>query len=386
MTTHRLFFLGAGFSHLAGLPLGTELFQLVRSKIRDQYGADNHVERDLHEFTKYLYECFGRRVALENVDLEEFLGFLDVEHYLGLRGKDTWSSEGNESQLMIRMAIAQVLHDLTPTPSRIPEAYRRFARQLNESDLIWTFNYDTLLERALECEGVSYRLFPLRYSEVDPMSCTVDPISQNELVVLKLHGSVDWFSRAHFDEFEEMVRRAPYLYPSNHQVSHPIFGHDAIVTPVPLVEGPRPHNESLKTLHRVRDLDAILSKPFWQCSPFILAPSTAKLFYARPLIEFWNGLQRAGGLHLSLCIIGYSLPKYDDYAIQAIYHIVRNYQHVEPNLTHNGRQKTKVRIIDFRPTPESAAELQDRYRFIDWNRAETRLDGFSEESVDWVLR
>jgi hypothetical protein len=89
MTTHRLFFLGAGFSHLAGLPLGTELFQLVRSNIRDQYGADNHVERDLHEFTKYLYECFGRHVALENVDLEEFLGFLDVEHYLGLRGKDT---------------------------------------------------------------------------------------------------------------------------------------------------------------------------------------------------------------------------------------------------------------------------------------------------------
>src|SRR5215217_5688625 len=120
MTTHRLFFLGAGFSHLAGLPLGTELFQLVRSNIRNQYGVDNHVERDLKGFTKYLHECFCRKVSADEVDVEEFLGFLDVEHYLGLRGKDTWSSEGNESQLMIRMGIAQVLSELTPEPSSIP--------------------------------------------------------------------------------------------------------------------------------------------------------------------------------------------------------------------------------------------------------------------------
>jgi len=386
MTTHRLFFLGAGFSHLAGLPLGTELFQLVRSYIRNQYGIDNHVERDLEGFTKYLHECFGRKVSAEEVDFEEFLGFLDVEHYLGLRGKDTWSSEGNESQLMIRIGIAQVLNHLTPEPSLIPEPYKRFAHQLTPSDLIWTFNYDTLLERTLESGGIPYRLFPLRYSEAHPMSCTVDPASEDELVILKLHGSVDWFSRAHFDEFEQRVRVDPYMYPPGHRTSHPIFGHDAIVTPVSLVEGPRPNGESLEKLYRVQDLDSILSQPFWKCSPFILAPSTAKLFYARPLIEFWNGLQNAGGLHLSLCFIGYSLPKYDDYATQAIYHIVRNYQYVEPTLTHNGRQKTKVRIVDFRQTPESKDELRDRYRFLDWTRTETRLDGFNNQSVDWVLR
>ena len=91
MSTYRLLFLGAGFSHLAGLPLGPALFREVRRRINREYGTDNHVERDLNHFTDYLQRCFGRDVAPDNVDFEEFLGFLDFEHYLGLKGKDTWS-------------------------------------------------------------------------------------------------------------------------------------------------------------------------------------------------------------------------------------------------------------------------------------------------------
>ena len=386
MTTHRLIFRGAGFSQLAGLPLGRELFRQVRERIAFQYGKDNPVERDVRRFVDYLNRCFARIESPDNIDCEELLGFLDVEHYLGLKGSDTWSSEGNESQLMIRTAIAQVIHGNTPKSSNIPDAYRRFARQLTATDLIWTFNYDTLLENVLELEGIPYRLFPFRFSEVHPMSCTIDPSSDDELVLLKLHGSVDWFSRAHFDELVTLVQSAPYLYPDGHHPKDPIFGQDTIVTPTPLTEGPRPENESLQQLYRVRDLDKVLSQPFWKCTPFILAPSTAKLFYAQPLIEFWHGLERTGGLHLSLCIVGYSVPKYDEYAMQAIYHIARNYQYYEPNLEHNGRKKTKVRIVDFRRTPRSVAELRNRFRFLDWSRTETWFDGFSEESAEWVLR
>jgi hypothetical protein len=109
MSTFRLLFLGAGFSHLAGLPLGPELFTEVRRRINEDYGSDNHVERDLMRFINYQHRCFDRTIRPENVDCEEFLGFLDVEHYLGLKGSDTWSSAGNHSQLMIRKAIGQVI-------------------------------------------------------------------------------------------------------------------------------------------------------------------------------------------------------------------------------------------------------------------------------------
>lgn len=148
-STHRLFFLGAGFSHPAGLPLGTELFRLVRNRVSARYGSDNHVERDLRDFKLYLKRCYGRLIDYDEIDFEEFLGFLDVEHYLRLRGKDTWSEEGNEAQLMMRVAIAEVIDELTPRGAKIPDLYRRFVRGLTTTDLIWTFNYDTLVENAL---------------------------------------------------------------------------------------------------------------------------------------------------------------------------------------------------------------------------------------------
>jgi hypothetical protein len=45
--TYRLLFLGAGFSCLAGLPLGPALFHEVRRRIRIECGVDNRVEHDL---------------------------------------------------------------------------------------------------------------------------------------------------------------------------------------------------------------------------------------------------------------------------------------------------------------------------------------------------
>jgi hypothetical protein len=272
------------------------------------------------------------------------------------------------------------------TPKVIPDAYRRFAAQLNSTDYICTFNYDTLLEQALESEGVPYRLFPQRYSEVHPMSCTIDTDTPDELVLIKLHGSIDWFSRRGFDEFEQQIREAPHMHPAGHKTSHPIFGHDAIVKPILLTDGPRPENDTLLQLYRVTDVDAALAQPFCKCTPFILSPSTTKLFYAEPLIEFWRGLQRGGGMNLSLGIIGYSLPKYDDYAMQVLYHIARNYQHYEPNLEFEGRKKTKVRIIDFQATPVEQARFRDRYRFLDWTRTEAVFTGFGSSSADWILR
>jgi len=384
MSTYRLLFLGAGFSHPAGLPLGQELFREVRRRVNSELTSDNHVERDLNRFIDYTERCFGRVLSPDNVDCEEFLGFLDVEHYLGLKGKDTWSSEGNESQLIIRKAIGQVIRSMTP--KIIPDAYRRFAAQLNSTDYICTFNYDTLLEQALESEGVPYRLFPQRYSEVHPMSCTIDTETPDELVLIKLHGSIDWFSRRGFDEYEQHIRETTHMYPEGYKASHPLFGQEAIVTPIPLTDGPRPKNDTLLQLYRVIDVDTALAQPFWKCTPFILSPSTTKLFYAEPLMEFWHGLQRTGRMNLSFGIIGYSLPKYDDYAMQVLYRIARNYQHYEPNLEFEGRKKTNVRIIDFQATPDAQKQFRDRYQFLDWTRTDAVFTGFDSDAADWFLR
>jgi hypothetical protein len=117
-----------------------------------------------------------------------------------------------------------------------------------------------------------------------------------------------------------------------------------------------------------------------------LAPSSSKLYYAQPLTEFWWGLQRAGGLNLSLGIVGYSLPPYDAYAKQAIYSMTRNFTEFEPNLSFGERKKSKLRIVDYRPDEGSVADLRARYRFANWERTELRTDGFTDATVDWLLR
>ena len=103
-------------------------------------------------------------------------------------------------------------------------------------------------------------------------------------------------------------------------------------------------------------------------------------------MELWNGLQQSGGMNLSLGIIGYSMPQYDDYALQVLYHIARNYQHFEPEFEFNGRQKTKVRLIDFQLTEDNEARFRERYRFLDWTRTEALFTGFDSSTAKWILR
>ena len=117
--TLRVLILGAGFSKAAGFPLGNELFPEIRRAVTNQYGKENHVERDLAHYLEFHKATTGETMAAEQVDFEKLLAFLDNEHFLRLKGKDTWSSDGNESQLMIRHAIGRVLLDKTPTV--IPE-------------------------------------------------------------------------------------------------------------------------------------------------------------------------------------------------------------------------------------------------------------------------
>ena len=378
--TFRILILGAGFSRPAGLPLGHELWAEVRGRLRGRYGSDSHVEHDLRRYAEYLSACEGMEVDIEAIDYERFLGFLDTEHFLGLKGSDTMSSDGNESQLMVRHAIAEILYERTP--KNPPELYRKFAKGLDTSDWILTFNYDTLLESALDAEGVPYRLFPQRFSEISAGFNAIDD-SVDEVVVLKLHGSIDWCDRSSYDdEIEYSKQSAP-----SYEVKHPVFGADRRVDSVKLTDGPMVKNDPLAKLYRIGNVGRLLGLGlgFWQWCPFMLAPSQTKLIYTPTLREFWFGMQEGGGLNLSLGVIGYSLPAADEYARQALYHLFRNYTGYEPDLELFGRKKTPIRILDSAPPGDSGTDIRSRYRFADWSRTDLRLDGFNETTLEWVL-
>ena len=198
-----------------------------------------------------------------------------------------------------------------------------------------------------------------------------------------MHGSIDWFDRGRYNE---KVKQATD-YPQPYHVKHPLFAPDTLIESQPIVDGPRFTDDPLLQIYRVKNPGMVYagSSQYWECSPFLLNPSHGKLLYVKPLIEFWRGWGRAGGLQLGLGIIGYSLPDYDDYARQLIYKLSKNYQEYEPDFELNGRVKRPVRVLDFRAAESDQAGLRARYQFMNPKRTQYWYDGLSEKGIEWFM-
>ena len=216
-------------------------------------------------------------------------------------------------------------------------------------------------------------------SEVHEAGATVDP-ARSDVVVLKLHGSIDWFDLGPI-EVEIETAKATGLDPA---MRHPVFGNSELFTPEPITSGPRFPSDPLQKIFRVRDLDAYFARCRLNVeSPLILAPSTAKLFYVNPLKEFWYGLHQAGSVNFGFAIIGFSLPPHDDYLRQILFEVVDNYQNYDPGM--QGLKKTPLRFVSRPASTEEATELKERFRFIDWHRTEQFWDGFDPKSVKKIM-
>ncbi|HYD47265.1 MAG TPA: SIR2 family protein [Terriglobales bacterium] len=374
---YRLFILGAGFSRPAGLPLASELWLEVVRRARRLRGRAEQFSDDLKTYVEYLRACDGIAVEPEDIDFEQFLAFLDLEHHLKLRGSDTWSRDGNETQVVVKTLIGQILAEATPAPNAIPQLYLDFAASLQPSDYVLTFNYDVLLERALEAVRKPFRLFPSRLRNVTPMGAEVDT-SHEEVVLLKLHGSIDWFDRTDYSERErDWPKDAKHSKPS-----HPIFADPDEFEAVPLVEGPRFPHDALREMYRVRRVRQLYQRGFlFHCAPWLLNPSSAKMLYAATVRDFWYGMGSAGLWNFGLAIIGFSLPIHDDYMRQVLYRIVTNYQQANWGKRVLGRRKTPLVLIDARSSKAGKEELESRYSFVDWNKAVTSLKGFTQQTL-----
>ena len=380
----RVFVLGAGFSHAAGLPLGAELWNEVRHLARRRHGESNIIEHELEGYLEYLERTEGRAPVADEVDYEQFLGFLDLEHVLGFRGSKEDTSEGNGAQLTIKRLIGEVLVDRAPADAtQIPHVYRDFASRLCTSDWVLSFNYDTLLEQALDAVGKPYRLFQNRMTYVNPKlgTGTADS-SRDELVLLKLHGSIDWFDKTPYDEAKIAVSTAGVgLEPHGYGHFHP----DSRLVLHPLLEGPQFPDDPMLSLYRMKNYREYYRQAYVPQAPFILAPSSAKLLYSGTLRPLWWGIGRAGGMNLGLSIIGYSVPYHDEHARRALYSLASNYTSFGPDFEIAGVRKLPLRIVNLASTPDAVDGFRKSYQFIDWQKAEVWLEGFTERALDFLF-
>jgi hypothetical protein len=372
-TGFRVFVLGAGFSKLAGLPLGNELFGEVCKKIVTQYGKDTRFQRDLEEYVEYRNNCGDKNIQLENVNLEDFLTFLDMEHYLDLRGKDTWSSEGNESQLLIRESICRVIYQNTPSADKIPSVYFKFAQQLTFGDIVLSFNYDNLLENVLEKVGKPYRLFLQSNKQIDH--------EKEEVILLKMHGSIDWISDHRFLEISNIYKKNGYV---GHEIS-PVFDHPERFGITPLFDGLTDEGAFQRRLFRIGKTGLFYSYPDLPETPFILSPSYVKFLYSQPLLGFWSGLGLAGALNLGVTVIGFALPEHDEYLRIALYKLITNYQQSNWNESILGKLKNNVKFVDFKNTNQEQHDYKKRYSFADSEKTDFFFEGFGENSLDFIF-
>ena len=376
-----VYVLGAGFSAPAGLPLGTALWREIYGRAMimaaDRSQRASKFRDDLQAFIEFKQQCHGIRLQPEEVIFEEFLGFLDIEHFLGLRGSETWSEAGNESQVIVKTLIGQVLSE--SLPRQVPTLYLEFARKLKPRDIILTFNYDTLLESAREAVGTPFRLVHERYAHVYPSGSGTLDTSKDEVIFLKLHGSIDWFDRKPYRLRVEDAQRQGF---SAVKLTDPVFNSSRNWNLARLIDGVRPEDDPLSEIYRLGDLKEFYKHPPWFLStPILLSPSISKIVYAQKFKDLWWGLGYLGTTNLRMVIIGYSLPEHDDYALQAIFRIVKNYQDKERDLSFTSKNPEPITFVDRLGDDAERENYKRRYSFVDWNDARTFFGGFDLQVI-----
>jgi hypothetical protein len=379
----RLFFVGAGFSVPAGLPVANDLLSVAIEEI-EEFQTESHLHRAIDEYQDFVEATRGERPPLDGIDVEEFVEYLDHEHFFGFLGSDTFSEEGNRPQLLLRWGIGRVLH--RAMPAALPDVYLRFTERLRGGDIVATFNYDLILERALEAVGMPYRRFPHRFTDVYPSHAVVDMERDlGEVCLLKLHGSIDWLNRGRYDDALAYMRATTGEEgESFHRNRDPVFGPNATIETSPLVEGPREEGDALNRIVVIDSLDAYYDdyNMWWRYPPVLLAPSHAKQLYGAPMRGFWAGLPLGASGWGGFSIIGCSLPPADPYTKQALYRIGRDFAYGREHPEERLAPMNRIKVVNYARDRAGAGELADRYRFLPPNHTDFLLDGFSETILD----
>lgn len=371
----KIFILGAGFSKPAGLPLGTELFKIIleESKKSSLYG--NILKNDIDSFLDYYNKNFETSITEKEINFEELISYLDIEHFLGLKGSDTFSGEGNRSQLVIKNLIAKILWKKVEKMSdKDFKLYDSFIEKLEPHDIIISFNYDTILEKCFERLQKPYRLFLDRYKYVEFMSGGIDTDTQ-EVILLKMHGSIDWFDITNYENSYQIFKEGPdFILPK-----HTIFSNRDIFLPKKIIKGPYPHESPLNQIYKVENLETFFEINNTLTAPLLISPSFSKMVYLNPLREFWRGFNSAGSLNDKVGIIGFSLPEHDDYIKQPLFNLVNNFQNYK---TDPIIKKSKLKVIDFQINEKEKLAFKSRYPFINWKETTYHFEGFNQNAID----
>ncbi len=319
----RLFILGAGFSAAAGIPMTAQLLDCTMRKFREECpGLFASVDG-------YVRTCFGLdgEPDYEALSLSEICTFL---HYVELReygGGDRWNDAGSSKNLALRHYLAKTIVELTPQGDAIPSLYIRFACQLGPSDIVISFNWDCLLEAALDHLGAPY-------------SYTFE---EGAIRLAKLHGSLNW--RLDVPE-------------------HPLLTWHSMKFAEGMMDREVYWCRELQQLEVWREWER---RPLDEVQPFIVLPGFGKAFDVRHIAPLWYKPGVAVyGTH-DVFVLGLSLAR-DDFIIRSFF---------AENLPYADRWGRRIAIVN--PDPLT----RDNYGFlVGAPHVEFRCERFDESHLE----
>ncbi len=322
MTTERVYIVGAGASVPYGLPtLKTLTWDLCESL----NGPDRST------FVDAVYEASGveLRNAETSPDFEELLNRLDPRALKYLEGTGyggTDSSRTRAAEIAIT-ALRLFVRDRCLQVREKEGPFDRLAEQLTERTLVVSFNWDVLLESALQRVGRQYTY--LRTER-----------SASAVPLLKPHGSINWFA---------LLDRELLLLAADSNLG--CFGDDL-------------SHYLLYVKDPLATIEFGSSNPFLKAAlsrvPAIVLPTASKILsvggeprdgfveqgHLRAMQAIWNAVKTALDEAKDLVVIGYSLPGTDAASTELLKHFGSRHQPISK------------RVLLIEPNPKVA----DRYR------------------------
>lgn len=265
----RVFILGAGVSASCGIAVAQTILREAMSILSS---TDWNKVKKVHNLISYLYPGFDP--DLKNYpNIEDFLNLAEMAKTFNSEEfikSSLWpDSRIREVQDITMKAVTDYLWSkIINQPSSTALNY--FATEyLRYTDTVITFNWDITLEKAIDDRKGDFAVQnTYRRKRTNP----------KHFVVLKPHGSIDWFDKAKLPKAVKdavTLDRKYVVYPYLDFAEHP----------------------------QVRNLQ-----------PLIVPPLATKEFSADFLKKTWCGIYRAVSDATDLFVIGYSLPKEDQFA------------------------------------------------------------------------
>ena len=291
-----------------------------------------------------------------------------------------WQSNQAYDQMVF--LIAHVLNEMQNGP--VSTAYRRIAEVCDHTDTLITFNWDTLLDRAVNERGCwnPDTGYAVLFDNILDGVWRQPKAHKSDLTILKLHGSTNWLvnymtrhlatgnrgmvTRALRDSYATIswdpnfdikggtltsapeVKRSPWGMTHPPDPSHPDAWPSCIANPS------EPYCSSKDRYRPGYEPFSYFFPPNHPRTkvpmmPLIIAPTSFKLYeeFAHVIDPLWKYAQQALTKAEKVVIIGYSLPETDARSLRLLRRSFAEHRPVE------------VQVVDINPRPISDRLVSD---------------------------